>query len=119
MQRLSSAFGLDEQPAIRERLSENLRAIIVQKLLPLKQGKGRVVALEIMIRNSVIKHFILDADRWHEIPRAMEDGTNLYGSQTFDQHLQKLVEEDMVEYEEALANAVQTEDFIMRMGREN
>jgi twitching motility protein PilT len=118
MQRLVSAFGLDEQTAMRERLSENLRAIIVQKLLPLKQGKGRVVALEIMIRNSVIKHFILDADRWREIPKAMEDGTNLYGSQSFDQHLQKLVEEDMVEYEEALAHAVQAEDFVMRMGRE-
>ena len=82
-------------------------------------GKGRVVALEIMIRNSVIKHYILDADRWREIPKAMEEGTNLYGSQSFDQHLQKLVEEGKVEYEEALAHAVQTEDFVMRMGRES
>jgi len=118
MQRVMSAFGLDEQEAIRERLAENLRAIIVQKLLPMKTGKGRVVALEIMIRNSVIKHFILDPDRWREIPRAMEEGHTLYGSQTFDQHLQQLVESDMVEYEEALANAVFPEDFAMRLGRE-
>ncbi len=118
MQRVMSAFGLDEQEAIRERLAENLRAIIVQKLLPLKSGKGRVVALEIMIRNSVIKHFILDPDRWREIPRAMEEGTTLYGSQTFDQHLQQLVESDMVEYEEALAQAVFPEDFAMRLGKE-
>ncbi len=118
MQRVMSAFGLDEQEAIRERLAENLRAIIVQKLLPLKNGKGRIVALEIMIRNSVIKHFILDPDRWREIPRAMEEGHTLYGSQTFDQHLQQLVESDLVEYEEALANAVFPEDFAMRLGRE-
>ena len=118
MQRIMSSFNLDEQEAIRERLSENLRAIIVQKLLPLKNGKGRIVALEIMIRNSVIKHFILDPDRWREIPRAMEEGTTLYGSQTFDQHLQKLVETDQITYEEALLNASYPEDFAMRMGKE-
>ncbi|HKJ84252.1 MAG TPA: PilT/PilU family type 4a pilus ATPase, partial [Mariprofundaceae bacterium] len=106
LQRIMSAFGLDEQAAIRERLAENLRAVIVQKLLPLKNGKGRIVALEIMIRNSVIKHFMIDPDRWQEIPRAMDEGTTLYGSQTFDQHLQQLVENDQVEYEEALAHAV-------------
>jgi len=118
MQRIMSAFGLDEQDAIRERLGENLRAIIVQKLLPLKNKKGRIVVLEIMIKNSVIKHFMLDPNRWREIPRAMEEGTTLYGSQTFDQHLQQLVESDLVEYEEALANASYPEDFAMRMGRE-
>ncbi len=118
MQRIMSAFGLDEQGAIRERLAENLRAIIVQKLLPLKSGKGRIVAFEIMIRNSVIKHFILAPDRWRDIPRAMEEGSSLYGSQTFDQHLQQLVESDQVEYEDALANAVFAEDFTMRMGKE-
>ncbi len=118
LQRVMTAFGLDEQDAIRERLAENLRAVIVQKLLPRKDGKGRIVALEIMIKNSVIKHFILDPDRWREIPRAMEEGRTLYGSQSFDQHLQQLVEEGVVEYEEALANAVFPEDFAMRMGKD-
>lgn len=118
MQRIMSCFALDEQDAIRERLAENLRAIIVQKLLPLKSGKGRIVALEIMIKNAVIKHFILDADHWCEIPRAIEEGNTLYGSQSFDQHLQQLVENDLIEYEEALAHAVFPEDFTMRMGKE-
>ena len=118
MQRVMSAFNLNEQDAIRERLSENLRAIVVQKLLPKKDGKGRIAVLEVMIRNSVIKHFILDPDRWREIPKAMEEGSVLYGSQSFDQHLQKLVESDQVEYEEALACASFPEDFAMRMGHE-
>ncbi|MDX8390273.1 MAG: PilT/PilU family type 4a pilus ATPase [Mariprofundaceae bacterium] len=119
MQRVMAAFGLDEQEAIRDRLAENLRAIIVQKLVPLKEGKGRVAALEIMVRNSVIKHFILDPDRWSEIPRAMEEGTSLYGSQTFDQHLQQLVESNVISYEDALVNSVFQEDFAMRLGRES
>ena len=48
----------------------------------------------------------------------MEEGSVLYGSQAFDQHLQQLVESDQIEYEEALANASYPEDFAMRMGRE-
>ena len=117
MQRIMASFGSDEQIGIRERLAENLRAIIVQKLLPMKDGKGRIVVLEIMIKYSVIKHFILDPDRWSEIPRAMEEGHSLYGSQAFDQHLQQLVEEDLVDYDEAVLNAVYPEDFVIRMGR--
>lgn len=118
LQRILGAFQQEEQAAVRKRLAENVRAIIVQKLLPLKNGKGRIVVLEIMIRNSVVKHFMLDADRWREIPRAMEEGHALYGSQTFDLHLQQLVEAGFVDYEEALANAVNPEDFVMRMGRD-
>jgi len=117
IQRLMSSFALDEQDAIRERLGHNLRAVIVQKLLPKKNGKGRIAALEILICNSVIRHYILE-NRLNEIPKAMEDGATIYGSQSFDQHLQKLVENEVVEYEEALANAVKQEDFMMRMGRE-
>lgn len=117
MQRLMSSFGLDEQEAIRERIGQNLKAIIVQKLLPKKNEKGRIAALEILICNSVIRHYILE-DRFGDIPKAMEDGSAIYGSQSFDQHLQKMVEKEDVEYEEALANAVKQEDFMMRMGRE-
>ncbi|MDQ6996815.1 MAG: ATPase, T2SS/T4P/T4SS family [Mariprofundus sp.] len=118
MQRIMAAFGKDEQAGIRERLAENLRAIIVQKLLPMKSGNQRIVALEIMIKNSVVKHFILDPSHWSEIHRAMEEGHNLYGSQSFDQHLQQMVEDDLIHYDEAQANAVFHEDFALRMGRE-
>ncbi len=117
IQRLMSAFGLDEQDAIRERLGQNLRAIIVQKLLPRKDDKGRIAALEILICNSVIRHYILE-NRFGDIPKAIEEGTTIYGSQSFDQHLQQMVEKDMIEYEEALVSAVQQEDFVMRMGRD-
>ena len=117
LQRLMSSFGLDEQDAIRERLGQNLRAVVVQKLLPTKDGKGRIAALEILICNSVIRHYILE-NRFGDIPKSMEEGATIYGSQSFDQHLQKLTEKGTIEYEEALANAVKQEDFVMRMGRD-
>jgi len=118
MQRIMASFNKDQQVGIRERLAENLRAIVVQKLLPKKVGNQRIVVLEIMIKNSVTKHFILDPAHWSEIPRAMEEGHHLYGSQSFDQHLQQLVEADLIDYEEAQANAIFREDFALRMGRE-
>lgn len=117
MQRIISSFTHEEQSGIRQRLSENLRAIIVQKLLPVKNDKGRIVAQEIMIANSVIRHFILDPDHWGDIERAMEEGHNLYGSQSFDQHLRTLVEHELVSYEHALPHAVHREDFAMYFGR--
>ncbi|MDX8387101.1 MAG: PilT/PilU family type 4a pilus ATPase [Ghiorsea sp.] len=117
MQRLMSSFNLDEQDAIRERLGQNLRAIVVQKLLPKKDGKGRIAALEVLICNSVVRHYILE-NRFSDIPKTMEEGATIYGSQSFDQHLQQLVEKGVVDYDEALANAVKQEDFVMRMGRD-
>ncbi len=118
IQRMMGAFSLDEQNAFMERMAESLRAIIVQKLLPIKSGKGRIVSLEILIRKSVIKQFIMDwEDKSQEIPRALEEGHNLYGTQTFDQHLQTLVEQDLVTFEEARAAATYQEDFDMRMGK--
>ncbi|TLS66763.1 PilT/PilU family type 4a pilus ATPase [Mariprofundus erugo] len=117
MQRIITSFPQEEQAGIRQRLSENLRAIIVQKLLPMKAGKGRIVAQEIMIANSVIRHFILDPDHWNDIERAMEEGHHLYGSQSFDQHLRRLVEEEQVSYEHALPHTVHREDFAMYFGK--
>ena len=118
IQRMMGAFNLEEQDAFMERMAESLRAIVVQKLLPVKSGKGRVAAQEILIRTSTVKQFILDwQDKSQEIPRALEEGHNLYGTQTFDQHLQTLVEQDTVSFEDARAAATFQEDFDMRLGR--
>ncbi|MDX8406001.1 MAG: PilT/PilU family type 4a pilus ATPase [Mariprofundus sp.] len=117
MQRMTGSFSQTEQNNIRQRLAENLRAIIVQKLLPRKQGKGRIVLLEIMIKNAVIRHFIQSPDHWADIIRSMEEGHQMYGSQSFDQHLRRLVEDDQVSYEVALANATYAEDFALYFGR--
>ncbi|MDX8377593.1 MAG: PilT/PilU family type 4a pilus ATPase [Mariprofundales bacterium] len=118
LQRVMGAFKPEQQDSLRERLSESLRTIIAQKLLPTTDGK-RCAVQEIMIRNSVIKHFLLDPDRWSEMSRVMEEGSNLYGSQSFDQHLQELVEAGRISYEDAVMASVFPEDFAMRMGRED
>ena len=113
--RVVSVFPLEEQEMARVRLSESLAAVISQRLLPRKDGKGRVPAMEIMINTTTIRDLIRDADRTEEIPDLVAQGRQQYGSQTFDQHLTDLVRADLVEYEVAKAAATNPSDFELKM----
>jgi twitching motility protein PilT len=113
--RVIAVFPPHEQEMVRVRMSENLVAVISQRLLPKKDGGGRVVAAEIMIVTSTIRDAILDKDKVAEIPDFMSEGKEQYGSQTFDQHLMQLVMEDMVSFEVAKAAASNPGDFELKM----
>jgi twitching motility protein PilT len=113
--RVIAVFPPHEQEMVRVRLSENLVAVISQRLLPRKGGPGRVVAAEIMIVTATIRDAILDKEKVSEIPDFMAEGHEQYGSQTFDQHLMHLVREDMVEFEVARAAATNPGDFELKM----
>jgi twitching motility protein PilT len=113
--RIIAVFPPHEQEMVRVRLSENLVAVISQRLLPKKEGNGRVVAAEIMIVTSTIRDAILDRDKIAEIPDFMAEGREQYGSQTFDQHLRELVLNDMISFEVAKAAATNPGDFELRM----
>jgi twitching motility protein PilT len=113
--RVIAVFPPHEQDMVRVRLSENLVAVISQRLLPRKDGPGRVVAAEVMIVTSTIRDAILDSDKVAEIPDFMAEGHEQYGSQTFDQHLMHLVRDDMVTFEVARAAATNPGDFELKM----
>jgi twitching motility protein PilT len=113
--RVIAVFPPHEQEMVRVRLSENLVAVISQRLLPRKDGAGLVVAAEIMIVTATIRDAILDKDKVSEIPDFMAEGREQYGSQTFDQHLMQLVADDMVSYEVAKAAATNPGDFELKM----
>jgi twitching motility protein PilT len=115
LSRVIAVFPPHEQEMVRVRLSENLVAVISQRLLPRKDGNGRVVAAEVMIVTATIRDAILDKDKVSEIPDLMAEGTEQYGSQTFDQHLAQLVVEDMVSFEVAKMSATNPSDFELRM----
>jgi twitching motility protein PilT len=115
MSRIISVFPPHEQEMVRVRLAENLVAVISQRLLPRKDGAGRVVAVEVMIVTATIRDAILQHDRVAEIPDFMANGREQYGSQTFDQHLMDLVMEDQVAYEVARAGATNPGDFELKM----
>ena len=72
---------------MRLRLAEMLHAVVSQRLLPKKDGRGRAVACEVMIVTPTIKELMLDRDRVSEIRDYIAEGREQYGMQTFDQHL--------------------------------
>ncbi|HSJ07121.1 MAG TPA: PilT/PilU family type 4a pilus ATPase [Longimicrobiales bacterium] len=113
--RIIAVFPPHEQEMVRVRLAENLLAVVSQRLLPKKDGTGRVVAVEVMIVTATIRDSILDHEKIVEIPDLMAEGREQYGSQTFDQHLMDLVRADEVAFEVAKAAATNPGDFELKM----
>jgi len=87
--RIIEVFPPDEQAQIRMHLSECLRAVITQWLLPAAQGTGRVVLCEVMIVNHPIRTHIREGTA-HLIPGAMSIQRRI-GMQTMEQGLKELV----------------------------
>lgn len=116
--RIIAVFDPGEQEMIRIRLSEQLMAVISQRLVQKKAG-GRVAAMEIMPVTATIRDCVRDKDRMDEISDLIEEGKEHYGSQTFDQHLMDLVKSDIVEFQLAKAAANNPADFDLKMNMFN
>ncbi|MEE8259399.1 MAG: PilT/PilU family type 4a pilus ATPase [Nitrospinaceae bacterium] len=93
--RIVGMFGQSEEQQIRIRLSDTLRWIISQRLVP-KEGGGRIALLEIMNNNMRVKDTILNGETedktFYDIIR---DGA-AYGMWTFDQHIVKLYSQGLI-----------------------
>ena len=116
--RIIAVFDPGEQEMIRIRLSEQVQAVISQRLVQKKAG-GRVAAMEIMPVTATIRDCIKDKDRIDEISDLIEEGKEHYGSQTFDQHLMDLVQRDVVAFEVAKSAANNPADFDLKMNMFN
>jgi twitching motility protein PilT len=113
--RIMAMFPPEEQDVIRIRLGESLHAVISQRLLPKRSGKGRAVAAEVMIVTPAIKDLILEGTRIGEIRDYIAEGRDQYGMQTFDQCLTDLVQSGEVTFETAKAAASNPSDFELKM----
>lgn len=109
--RLSGYFPPGEQAMARIRLAENLKASVSQKLLPLKNGRGRVVACEVMVVNKTIEECIKDASKIGRIKEFIEKGKDNLKSQSFDQHLTELYQSGAISLEVAKSFATSPADF--------
>jgi twitching motility protein PilT len=87
--RIIDIYPSGQKDQIRSMLSESLEAVISQKLLPTKDGKGRVPACEVMISSTAIRNLIRE-DRVFQITSVIQSG-GVEGMQTLDQDLQRLV----------------------------
>ncbi len=106
--RIVDVFPAEEKEMVRSMLSESLRAVISQTLLK-KRGGGRVAAHEIMIGNPAIRNLIRE-NKVAQMYSAIQTGQQ-FGMQTLDQNLKRLVQENLVDMEEARSKAANKEDF--------
>lgn len=112
--RLLSVFPLSEQQMVRYRLSESLRAIISQRLLPTADKTGLIPAVEVMIATRIIQDLIRLPDRTFEITEFIGKGKN-YGMQTFDQSLMRLLKSGKITKDAAMAAATSPADFDLQL----
>ena len=109
LDRIINFFPEERRAQLLMDLSLNLRALVAQRLIPLKEGKGRAAAVEIMLNSPLIADLIFKGDV-HEIKEVMKKSREL-GMQTFDQALFDLYEEGRIGYEDALRNADSVNDL--------
>ncbi|MCB5265130.1 MAG: type IV pilus twitching motility protein PilT [Candidatus Cloacimonetes bacterium] len=93
--RVIDMFPKEQQQQVRSMLSESLEAVISQTLLPTKDGKGRVPAVEIMLANAAVRNLIRE-EKTYQIPSIIQSSTK-EGMQTKDQSLYNLVMNNYVE----------------------
>ncbi len=114
--RLISSFPAAAQPTIRAKLSQNLRAVVAQRLLPKASGKGRVVACEVMTVTARIRELILDPLKVKDIADEVKKGQMIEGMLSFDQALFDLVQYGEITPDVALAHATSATDLKLRLG---
>jgi len=109
LDRIINFFPEERRQQLLMDLSLNMKGLISQRLIPKKETKGRVVAMEILLNSPLISDLIFKGDV-HEIKEIMKKSREL-GMQTFDQALFDLYEADKISYEDALRNADSVNDL--------
>jgi twitching motility protein PilT len=105
LDRLLDVFPVDQQEQIRIMVSESLRGIISQQLVPRADGKGRVLALETMTNTPAVANVIREA-KTYMLPGIIQTGKK-QGMQLMDDALGALAERGLITREEAEARAEQ------------
>ncbi len=109
LDRIINFFPEERRTQLLMDLSLNLKAMISQRLVPLRDTKGRCAAVEVMLNSPLISDLIFKGNV-HEIKEIMKKSREL-GMQTFDQALFDLYEADKISYEDALRNADSVNDL--------
>src|SRR5512147_2126270 len=113
--RVISFFPPHQHQEIRSLLSTALAAVVSLRLVPRKDGKGRVAAAEVLINTAAVADNIRDIEKALNIPYLIAEGTEAYGMQSFDQSLMKWYREGVVSYESALFYSSNPSEFALRV----
>jgi twitching motility protein PilT len=108
--RILDFFPARQQDMVRTQLSFVIEGIICQQLVPLADGRGRVLACELLLPNAAIRNLIRE-DKTHQIYSQMQIGQGKHGMQTMNQSLFRLVQQGLVSREEALQHSYDTDEL--------
>ena len=103
LDRIINFFPEERRAQLLMDLSLNLKGLVSQRLMPLKDSKGRAAAIEILLNSPLISDLIFKGEV-HEIKEVMKKSREM-GMQTFDQALFDLYESGKISYEDAMRNA--------------
>ena len=102
VERIVGTFPLSDQQSIRTRLSKAFRYVVSQRLLPKRDGSGRVAAIEVLKSTMRTREYVEKGEsEGKSLLDAMRDGEN-DGMQYFDSEIQKLIRAGVVDFEVGL-----------------
>jgi twitching motility protein PilU len=113
MDRIINFFPEDRRSQLLMDLSLNLKGVVAQQLIPTPDGKGRRVAMEILLGTPLVQDYIRDGEI-HKLKEVMKESTNL-GMKTFDQSLFELYQAGEISYEDALRYADSQNEVRLRI----
>ncbi|MFA9452968.1 MAG: type IV pilus twitching motility protein PilT [Candidatus Aminicenantaceae bacterium] len=113
--RIISVFAPHHQRQVRLQLSSILKAVVSMRLIPRKEGGGRVPAVEVMINTPYVAECIHDRDKTVLIRDAIASGVSQYGMQTFDQSIYQLYKDGYISYEQGLRYSSSPDNFKLRV----
>ena len=114
IERMIDVFPAHQQQQVRVQLAGSLQAVVSQQLLPTKDGKGRIAAVEVMVATPAIRNLVREG-KVHQINSAIQSGGK-YGMQSMDQALASLVKSGQVAYRVAYERAQNPEELNTLVG---
>jgi twitching motility protein PilT len=109
MNRIIDVFPTTQQAQVRAQLSLVLEGVLSQQLIPTADGRGRAMALEIMVTTPAIRNLIRE-EKLHQIYSAMQAG-HKFGMQTMNQSLVDLINKRRITREEGLNRSTLPEEL--------
>jgi len=113
--RVIDVFPPHQQQQVRVQLAGALQGVVCQTLCRSADGKGRVVATEVLVATAAIRNLIREG-KTHQVYSAMQAGAQ-HGMHTMDQHLAELVKTRRIGYEQGLEKCHHVEEYNRLVGR--
>ena len=110
MNRIIDVFPPYQQTQVRTQLSFVLEGVLSQTLIPKASGRGRALALEVMVPNPAIRNLIRE-DKVHQLYSQMQVGQDRFGMQTMNQCLMGLLQKRIINVEDALGRSPEPDEL--------